>query len=215
MTTIYLEPNDPAAHPAIDMMKRAFPSYAGKKFKVRVQETVNVRSYWDGGSREYFAFVNLADGRTTETVHAQSAFDRPIPGADAVTLPDGIACVVHSIFCGTDTGLTLILSPANAPRFLPETIELSELESLVLIATVSLKNSYGGESDIRFKRVREYLASEWRDGVRVDTGRRLTKDEWTTAQSALIGRKLLTAAGAITPSGRNAVANHPLRNRIN
>jgi len=38
---------------------------------------------------------------------AQSAFDKPVQGVDAVTLPLGIVCVEHSIFCGKDTGIRI------------------------------------------------------------------------------------------------------------
>ena len=215
MNTIYLTPNDPAAQSAIRLMNSAFPDYRGNKYKVRVQTTVNVQSSWSGGSRDYYAFVNLADGRATNPVPAQSQFDRPISGADCVTLPDGIGCVEHSIFCGKDMGLTLIVAPSNGPRFLPSADELPELLALCLIATASLKNSYGGETDIRFKRVREYLASRWENGARIDTGITLSRADWDAAVADGINRGYLTKAKSITPNGRNAIANHPLRNRIN
>ena len=96
--------------------KAAFPSYNGRKFKVSPlrtpESTFSVASYWDGGSRDYFSFVALSDSMCASSeVPAQSAFDRPIAGADRVQLPKGIVCVRHSIFCGKDTGCTVICRP--------------------------------------------------------------------------------------------------------
>jgi hypothetical protein len=98
----------------------AYPSYRGRKFHIEVSEhPIDVRSYWDGGSRSYFCFVNLATMAVSQQVPAQSAFDRPIGGADAVALPVGFACVEHSIFCGKDSGLTFHIRPENAAKLLP------------------------------------------------------------------------------------------------
>jgi hypothetical protein len=96
--------------------KAAFPEYKGRKFRLSPlrspESTVNVCSYWDGGSRDYFAFVALADGLPASCeVPVQSAYDKPIEGADSVQLPKGIVCVRHSYFCGKDSGLTVICRP--------------------------------------------------------------------------------------------------------
>jgi hypothetical protein len=198
--TVYLTHNDPVALPAITLMRAAFPSYAGRRFQTRVATTVNVASSWDGGTRDFYAFVNLATGDASGPVPQQSAFDRPIPGVKSVPLVDGLACVKHTIFCGEDLGLTLILSPSNGPRFLPVSATVTETEALVLVATATLKNSYGGETDIRFTRVNRECVT--------------TRESWAVAVSTLKARKLLTRQGAITPEGRNAVADHPMRHRL-
>jgi hypothetical protein len=195
MNRIHLTPSDQLAQPAIRLMKKAFPSYSGRKFEIRIAETVDVRSYWDGGSRDTFVFVQLGTGAVSGVVPPQSAFDERLAGAQSVPLADGVGCVEHSTSCGKDRGLCLIIAPENGPRFLPVTIELTDTEALVLIASATLKNSYGGETDIRFSRVHNAY----------DTSR----PSWDAAMIALKDRKLLNATGAITPSGRNAVADHP------
>lgn len=98
----------------------AFPTYRGRTFRYRLTESpMDVRSYWDGGSRDYFAIVRLAD-RAVLPIPAQSGFDRALPGADAVPMRPGFAIVEHSIFCGKDLGLTLYLHPADVqPGMLP------------------------------------------------------------------------------------------------
>lgn len=96
-----------------------YPDYRGRKIRIVPQTyPLNVRSYWEGGSRTYFMFLDLATFKTAP-MPAQSAFDKPVQGADAVTLPVGIACVTHSIFCGKDTGITIYVHPENLAKMLP------------------------------------------------------------------------------------------------
>jgi hypothetical protein len=105
------------------LVSKAYPRYIGRKFRLQVSESaLDVRSYWDGGSREYYTFANLATGEVSSAVPAQSAFDRKIDGADRVELPVGFACIKHSIFCGHDTGITIIVRPENAAKLLPEVL---------------------------------------------------------------------------------------------
>src|SRR5262245_51955510 len=93
--TIYLTGSEPLVQA---IARAAYPSYQGRKFKLRTTDgPINVRSYWDGGSRDYYVFVRLSDMHATGEVPAQSAYDRRIVGAEAVPLPPGVVCVQHSI----------------------------------------------------------------------------------------------------------------------
>jgi len=173
----------------------AFPSYSGRKFRLDVAESVDIRSYWSDGSRETFVFVDLAT--LSKRVHVPSngnGFDPDIRDASDVRIPDGVACVKHSIFCGKDTGLTIIVNPQTMnPALLPSTVELSRDERIVLAATAGLKSSYGGIKDLRYHEATR------------ETG--ITRERWDTAKSSCIARKLLNSAGAITPDGRNAIGS--------
>jgi hypothetical protein len=105
------------------LVSRAYPSYNGRKFRLDVSDSpINCASYWDGGSRDYFVFANLATGEVSQQLPAQSAFDKPIRGIQDVTLPLGFVCLEHSIFCGKDIGITIHVLPENAAKFLPETV---------------------------------------------------------------------------------------------
>src|ERR1035437_1481520 len=85
------------------LVSKAYPSYRGRKYRLEVSDyPLDVRSYWDGGSKDTFRFANLATGEVSAQVPTQSAFDPKIQGADAVTLPVGFVCIEHSIFCGKD-----------------------------------------------------------------------------------------------------------------
>lgn len=99
--------------------KAAYPDYAGRKFFVEAQQfPLDMRSYWDGGSREYYRFVSLADGRVSDAVPAQSGYDRTVSGLDAVTVPVGFVAVRHAFHCGIDCGLTVIAHPNNVAPLL-------------------------------------------------------------------------------------------------
>lgn len=109
--------------------KTAFPDYRGKKFKLAVSEHVCCAdTYWDGGSRSQYVFVNLADGRQMElpdlisggfAPHARQAMD----ALRSVDLKAGMAVIRHSIFCGKDAGLTLTLHPDNVGKLLVSAVQ--------------------------------------------------------------------------------------------
>lgn len=174
--------------------RAAFPGYNGKMFRLDTAEQLNCRSYWDEGSRDDFAFVRLSDMQATAPVPDQSPFNTPIPGIERVKLPDGVACVRHTISRGKDLGLTIFVNAATMnPTLLPAKAELCVDEQIVLAATATYKPSYNGISDYRFREAREY------------TG--ITRERWKAAKASCIARKLLNKAGAITTEGRNALGS--------
>jgi len=152
--------------------------------------SIDCRSYWDGGSRDSFAFVQLTDEMPISApLPSQSAYDVPIKGIENVVLPKGVACIMHSVFCGKDSGVTIIVRADDLnPSMLAAKPELSDNERLCLIATRSLKNTYGGQTDLRRK----------------STG--MDQETWASVQAALIARGLLAKSGAITDNGRNAIS---------
>jgi hypothetical protein len=87
------------------IVQAAYPSYRGRKVSIVPQRyPPNVRSYWEGGSRDYFVFLRLdtlAVAASPERIRQTGAM------CHAVTLPLGIVCVEHSIFCGKDTGIRI------------------------------------------------------------------------------------------------------------
>lgn len=179
-----------------DIASKAFPGYSGRSFKVDTfSGPMTLRSYWDGGSKTDYAIVNMKTGRS-----------KPIPenggpyGGKAFRiskLPEGFAVVAHNTFTGKDMGITIYVNPENISKMLPAPDETPWAEKVVLSATRSLKSSYAGIKDYRF---REALK---------DTG--ITKPEWDQAKEALIQKGLLNKAGAITDKGRNAIGRTDLR----
>ena len=139
-------------HPeAVKIALTAYPGYTGKKFQIEVSSfPIDVRSYWEGGSRSYYTFLRL-DTLAIMSIPQQSAFDKQVVGADSVNLIPGMVCVKHTIFCGKDAGITIYVHSDNAPRLLPvNTVEITDHEKVVLLYTRSLKSSYGGINNYRF-----------------------------------------------------------------
>lgn len=170
----------------------AYPDYRGRKIQVKAADkSINVKSYWDGGSRSYFVFVRLADMNVSKPVPAQHpVFDPQIPNADHVQIPEGVACVAHSIFCGKDLGLTVYVNPANLNQGnLPAPAELTADEKSVLKYSKSLKASYGGVSNYRFHEANR------------ETG--ITAEAWDAAKASLQAKGYLDKRGAVTIKGRN------------
>jgi len=184
------------------IINAAFPGYRGKKVQVKVVEhPINTRSYWDGGSRDYFTFVNLATYESM-AVPAQSAFDPKIQGADAVRLPAGFVCVRHSIFCGKDTGITIMVHPDNAPLLLPAPgVELTADQKLVLLYTRGRKSSYMGKD--RCQMAQEDM--EYAHRCDASKPEPITRERWEAAKASLVTSGHLNKAGAITVTGKNAI----------
>lgn len=189
MTTVYLDKNQvPAALRG---------SYQGNKFKAVVCESVTIPAdagLWSGGSRDTYTAIEFTTGKTVPVVeHNAAPWDgsrRDIP----VTLKPGFAVVRHSMFCGTDMGLTFYVHPANATALLPApSAELTEYEKIVLNATRSYKSSYAGKD--RYDMARGDI-----DGTDFPT-----RQEWQRCKDSLIAKGLLNKAGAITTAGKNAL----------
>ena len=87
--------------------KTAYPDYRGRKFRLSTRQPVDVRSYWDGGSRDYFVAIDLKTMRTMAVPQNGTPFDGGPIRPNGVEVPTGFAIVEHSYFCGKDIGLTI------------------------------------------------------------------------------------------------------------
>lgn len=176
-----------------DIAIKAFPGYSGKKFKVETfSGPMELRSYWDGGSRDYYVIINMKLGK------AKAVPENGIQGKTfrISKLPEGFAVVRHSIFSGKDMGITIYVNPENMSKMLPKPDDTEWAEKVVLSATRALKSSYAGIKDYRFHTALR------------DTG--ITKPEWDKAKEALTQKGMLNKAGAITDAGRNAIGRTDL-----
>lgn len=174
----------------------AFPDYSGNKYRIVFTDSVNMSSYWDGGTRSYFVVLRLSDNKIMP-IPSQSPFDKQIKGVENFVIPAGFIVVEHIIFCGKDLGLRIHARP-DGSNLLPEkTDDLSELEIRVLIATASRKSSYAGYSDYRYAELKRKYG--------------YTLSEVNSARSTLIEKGLLAQNKSITIKGRNAINNHPGR----
>lgn len=174
------------------IVQAAFPDFSGRRARIDTAEFKDVRSYWSDGCKSYFVFVRLDTLQHTAPVPAQSAFDPKIEGAERCPIPEGVACVEHR-FSGMNEYMTIWIHPSNMnPKLIPATPELSWAEKVVLCATRSLKNTYGGRTNLRFTESQEQTS--------------ITQAEWDVAVASLKEQKLLDSRGALTIEGRNAAS---------
>lgn len=179
------------------IINRCFPDYKGKKVEISDSIPGSMNSYWDGGSRNTWAIYDLDTGKAQHVPSNHPFFESDRPrtmndffGTDE--LPKNKLLVEHSIFQGKDMGIRIY---GHAEKVLPMLHSLpepvSDHEKTVLKFTRSLKSSYAGIKNYRFKEAKR------------ETG--ITESQWESAKQALIDKKLLTKAGAITPRGQNAL----------
>ena len=174
------------------MVKACFPGYNGRTFKLSTDVPSRLDSYWSGGSKDSYVIYKLETGEVAQ-VHSNHPFFESNQPSTLNELPVGFAIVKHTIFQGKDLGITIYGNAENITPLLPPAEELSVDEDAVLFFTRSLKSSYAGVKNYRFVNARR------------ETG--ITEERWEKAKADLIKRKLLNKAGAITPSGRNAVGD--------
>lgn len=127
-------------HPEIARIVRAaFPGY--KKHNVFLsafgEHGHSINTYWDGGSRDCYALVDLATGQQRSLpTRTHPYFDVVRAGVanqenEAIAvdhvgnvtlkvLPEGVALVQGGTFCGKPATAHVFLNPANFAKLLPE-----------------------------------------------------------------------------------------------
>jgi len=184
----YISKTDPLIK---EIIRRTFPEYKGRKIRISTDIPSRLDSYWDGGSRDYYAFCSLDEKKAFSVPSNHPLYEGKNPRT-LKRLPERILLVRQSIFCGKDLGITIFVNESDMTKFLPENNNnLPEDEKTVLEFTSGLKSSYAGISNYRFYEAR--------------ASRGITLERWNEAKASLIQKKLLNKAGAITPNGRNAL----------
>lgn len=193
-TTIHLEPSNPLSI----LAKKAFPDFKGRKVALVITDTeVSLSSYWNEGSRSFKKIVRLEDQATIDVPENGSWFlpEWNVKGG----LPQPGFIVVSHNLSGYGESVTIYAHPENMPQDkLPEKIQFSWEEEVVLTATRSLKSSYAGISNYRFKEAYSLVG--------------ITAEQWEKTKQSLIERGFLTKAGAITNKARNAMEWKQLHN---
>lgn len=182
MSTHYLEPTSTLAQ-----SMRTITGYAGRAYKLRTVAPgaeQSYHAYWDGGSKTSYLFVNL-DTWQAMPMPAETANPFRPEAHGRFVLPFNVGVIEHSIFCGKDTGLTLVVREDNATPMLPAPDTLTPGQRQVLQIIKSLKSAYR-------------LEEAWRQG--------LSTLSYETTKRELIRDGYLNKAGAITIKGRNACA---------
>lgn len=107
-----------SAPEVVEVARRAFPDYRGRKFRVApFDRPRDLISGWDGGTRSQYRVVPLVAGSSAGSfeVPENGTFPLQNDGRKCMLseLPEGLALVQHTIFCGHDIGIIVYVSPAN------------------------------------------------------------------------------------------------------
>lgn len=97
------------------ILTSCYPDWGGRKVFVRPAVQYQMADYWDGGTRHHVVAYDLATGRA-----AQAIGEAQIPMNDlshaTVGVPRGVALVEHTIYCGKDAGVTIVVHPDDLAR---------------------------------------------------------------------------------------------------
>lgn len=167
----------------------AFPDYSGRLFKVgEFTPGMSVASFWDSGSRDFYACVHLETLQGVAIPQNGTPFDGVLAaGAIVSELPLNVALVRRAIVLGKERGLTVFVRPENLASLIPAQAasNLTWAQRVVLSAARGLKPAF---------RV---------DAAQRDCG--LGASAYATAKAELIAKGFLNSAGAITADGKNAI----------
>jgi hypothetical protein len=133
-------------------------------------------------------FYSISDNKVFEVNSNHPVFEKFNP-RDLEVLPENLFLVERSIVCGKDYGITIYANQKNISPLLPVNTDVTENEKIVLCYTRHLKNSYGGESNIRFREANRNC--------------NISEIDWKASQISLIEKGLLRKNGSVTPSGEN------------
>ena len=176
----------------------ATTDYNGKKIKVIINSfPEKLDSYWDSGSRTYYAFFDINSNKQYSLPSNHPYYEPDKPRNLGGALLKGVVLVSRSYFRGADMGVTLYINDEDSEWLMGQKAlaepELDRDKKIVLLYTRSKKSSYGGVSDYRFKEA--------------NSEAKITKEQWETAKAWLIKNMYLNSAGAITVKGKNAITD--------
>ena len=91
-----------------EVVKKCFPEYRGRKYRMENYIPKELNSYWDGGTKDSYCFYHLGTKEVVlvGTNHPCFELDKPNQ-VDPTTFPPDVIIVKHTIFCGKDIGITI------------------------------------------------------------------------------------------------------------
>lgn len=210
--TIFVEASDESVK---DILRAV--GYTGRRaISVTPVESIAISgTFWDEGSRSTYSAYSIVTGRLMPLPkYNPPQFGGPSQ-APVVEIPSGIAVIRSSIFRGKSMPPNIFVRPEDFnARMLPGPVELSDAEAEVLVYTKQRKSNYNGMNRQQMASNDLFRYSQWRverlmnDIMEADApkAKKAHAATWEAAKESLIARGLLLKSGAITATGRNAVA---------
>lgn len=106
------------------LVAATFPTYKGRTFRVRAATEIRLDDLnWSGGTRSQYRACTLSGQPlgSADRYNAMAPWDRNQIEGQTLPIAPGAVVVEHTIFCGTDTGILIIIHPDDMPKFLPTT----------------------------------------------------------------------------------------------
>jgi hypothetical protein len=193
MSTYYIERKDLTGIAKV-IVEKAYPEYNGNRFKIEVRDTFIPDQSWSGGSRTTWKLFKRIDGSMFNPgTSLSSGIFNPKEAFQSQEIPKGCLLVQHSIFCGKDMGITVVVRTDEFDtNLLPASKhnDLSRNELIVLIA------------------IRSYISSARKKNALMETN--ITSAEYDAAITSLINKGLLRSNKSITTEGKNIVGSKNL-----
>ncbi len=98
-------------HPVVKaLLALAFPGYRGRKVSVELAAQAYVEPVASGGTFDKVVAVNAAGAKMEVSFDLANAWKY---SAGPLPVPEGVALVVHSYFCGKDVGVRIYVNPGS------------------------------------------------------------------------------------------------------
>jgi hypothetical protein len=95
------------------ILSATFPEYKGRKVSVELTDKAYLDTVGGGGTYDRAVAVSLRDG-SVAGLPLVSPFSLDYAAQQAgIALPQGVALVVHSMFCGKDAGIRIYIAPTT------------------------------------------------------------------------------------------------------
>ena len=169
-----------------------WPDWNKREASIQPVEQVTIsHMYWDSGYCQYYGVVDLAT-MTGQILPLDNPL-RHITNHTQDMQPGKV--VLMRTYSGMREYMTIYCHPSNMPvNIAGPTEQLTQEELAVLYYTRSRKPCYAGISNYRYY---AYCSD----------GGKMSDQQWANAKEALIGKKLLTKAGALSTLGKNRASN--------
>lgn len=102
------------------LVNATFPEYTGRKFSVEAAKSVTLYDLnWGGGTRNQYRTCTLSGDKlgSADKWNAVAPWVNLAEGK-TVEIPRGAAIVMHSIFCGKDSGITIYMNLDDMPKWI-------------------------------------------------------------------------------------------------
>ena len=103
------------------IIRKTFPNYSGRRIKISPQRyPLDTTSYWSGGSRSYYAAIDLKTLNVLNVPQNGTPFDGVPIAPNGVTIPLNFAIVEHRYSGANPQTIIIHVNPGELPKLIKE-----------------------------------------------------------------------------------------------